>query len=445
MSRGGQRIDLAAICRLAIESAADRSQFTDQLTEAGLTPWRTSRLLVRSEINNDHVRQDVVALEGKMFLPRSGQLLEDRIAISRALLGLSVSQGISVSYASESFFSAPPIGNNDAISGLDDRGQVIPRREGNPGIGSLGAIQRTAQKQKSFEQLLSHKASTVADTMAWRRQIQLLGNGQDTDEIGVWLWQLADDYYEKGDFEMAARTLEMLVGRVGNHSLTPAAMIWLAQYYASDELLIPMIERPEKIESNELDEIDQMIQETRPQVITARAEVKEIDINGVTHLIWQPVEDEQNHSDAVANTDEENAKTAGLRKNRLELAGKYINVLRQRDPDLAMNEDLRFIEATITRKLEGPAIAENLYRTIVRNATGVTPASSAAGRELLNRKIASTSSDASPVTECFRANRRPHLDGKLDDEIWQSAMTAGNVRFKTMTTRNPSKRPRTDF
>ena len=66
-------------------------------------------------------------------------------------------------------------------------------------------------------------------------QLDELTRDLDADSAGQILYQLADQYYHSGRWPAAADTFQALVDRYPQHSPTPPALCWLAQYYCSAE------------------------------------------------------------------------------------------------------------------------------------------------------------------------------------------------------------------
>ena len=67
----------------AIQGAADRNAFKDQVALASLSHWQVDRLAVMDITG-------ALKVDSQRMLPRTGSRVEDRIAISRALLGKSL-------------------------------------------------------------------------------------------------------------------------------------------------------------------------------------------------------------------------------------------------------------------------------------------------------------------------------------------------------------------
>ena len=439
-------------CQRAIADAANSTRFVDQLTRQGLTPFRVKRLLLPGSPSNE-TSDNRVTISSSAFLPKVSRLLEDQVALPRALLDLPIERGNKAYFDCRNYHGAPTVRGNDAFYGLGRRGTGLPKRVADGRVGSLGAVQRASQKQRQFKLMLLQNAKTPAERATWRRQIQMLGTGSDNSEVGIWLWQLADEYFKQGDFDLAAYTLEHMIGRVGDHALSGAALTWLTQFYASQEHLASHIAanhqdvEPASAEDKALDEIDEMMAATRPEIQAAYTEVKEIEIDGTKHMIWQPVE---NNGQGVVPAVHVEGAFETLRKERLRSAARYAKLISYKDPDVAKSAEIRFIEATILRQVEGDVSAENLLRLITKdadadsaekiNATRELRISDAVSRQKKNLEQLNTIR----LLSAAKAIVRPHLDGQLDDDVWQDSMSNGKVIFQRMI-EGAGAKPKTDI
>ena len=431
-------------CQRAIADAANPNRFTPQLIQQGLTPTRVQRLLTPSQ---SETGESQIAINNSSFLPGLSSLLEDQIAIPSALLGLSIRRGGEQRFDCQNYFTAPQIRGNDAFYGLHRRGSGLAKRKSESQIGSLGAVQRAAQKNRQFKLLLSQNGSTAVQRVTWRRQLQMFGNGSDSRQVGVWMWQLADEYFRQGDFVLAAATLENMSGRFSKHPLTLASITWLANYYTSQEFLPPqVVSEPENEIDPDLAEIDQLLKESQPEVVGFDSEVKELDVNGVKHMIWQSLDEKKK----VAQASFETESRESIRSGRLSTASRFVRLIEQRYPQMSRHPDVRFMKATITRHIDGVQAADNMFRLISKEAAVDSAARRNATREfqiredLKRRENELSAIHALPRLNCTRAQQRPHLDGKLEDDVWQNAMSSGKVNFQKMVER-PSAQPKTDI
>ena len=418
------QVGLVGLIRDSIRKAADRSEFPEQIETAGLNDWQVDRLVFTTPSLDAEITVD-----SKKLLPRVGHLVEDYIAISRAQLGLSIRQKKQSlkRYAYDNHGVSLSVRDGNPFSGLGLSGHDVPRRHGITRMGNLNAISRASSKQRLFDHFLSWKATSPADILSWRRQMQGLGMGLESTAVGVWMMQLADEYVESGKPEMAAHTLELMVNRVGTHALTPGALVWLSQYYSSDEFgwqaSVPSSSQATR----------SAVAISQPQ--TPQSVARNLTVDGTTTLIWEalPVEPETKgevvQASYEANT-ESSERLNVARDARLATASRFLSRLKRSDPELGLDSRIRYLEAQVLQKLQGPAMAKNQFRALIRSAQDSDPVARIAAQELLMAEQRALPADR---LQCFPAASRPRLDGKLDDDLWQQALADGRAKFKQRT------------
>jgi hypothetical protein len=268
------QVNLIGLMRDAISKAADRNQFVTQLTENGLNTWQVERLVFTTPQHDSEINVD-----SKKLLPRIGHLVEDYIAISRAQLGLPIRHGKQSlkSYTYENYGATLSVRDSNPFVGLNSSGPEVPRRHGITRMGNLNAISRASTKQRQFDYFLSWEIKSTTDLVYWRQQIQGLGLGLEPAAVGVWMTQLAEQYVELGKPEMAAYTLELMVNRVGDHALMPSALLWLSQYYSSDEFHWQFLAKTHNRESSG---------QAVANPAATRSVARNVNVNGTKTLIW---------------------------------------------------------------------------------------------------------------------------------------------------------------
>ena len=419
-SIGGPSDAFVANCRSAIELAGSNSAFPDQIKQAGLSPWHVDRFVVRTKSKSEFT------LRAERFLPTAGILLQDQIAIARALVGLSPIYRSDEHYRVESFTGSVNAVGDDIMYGLETLGKELPRREDTTQRGSFGSFATSPLKLEKLKQILK-LAADPANQVRVENMIRGYGNGQDFREQGIWLWQLADDLQLIGKSELAAFTLDYLSSRFHHHPLTPAAMVWLANHYSSSE-----------IQATAGNALRESLSNVDPSIQHASKIETSVDENGITQVKWEKNPDRV--SDISQAEYIENAVDA-VEQNRMQQARAFLNRLKQRDPVLALSEPVKFMEAKLAQKSKDRAIAENLFKSIRRTGDVSSPLRFASSRELRSTEEAYLES----LSVCFAAQARPLLDGELDDEVWQNAVVDGNAQMRVVTPANASSPTNTDM
>ena len=123
-------------------------------------------------------------------------------------------------------------------------------------------------------------------------------------------------------------------------------------------------------------------------------------------------------SSEVTHTQQANPTSAGGRQGFLKYASYLADHTLQRNPTLAKNPAITFQRAVATR-LGGNAKAAQGRLTRLKHNTKAGPWQAAA---LAEQWLQSKRDDEPPMTTvvCRRTDDRPHLDGQLDDSLWQA-------------------------
>ena len=416
----------------AIQAAADRQQYSDQLVELGLSIWQVDRLAVFDSTGLSELK-----VNSDRFLPMTGQSIEDYVAISAAIVGMPIMQSQEKSFVVKQFSLARSFRGSDLFDGLRQMGRQVPSRvDANTRRGNLQLMQQNVSRLAQIKELGQWQDHSANSLMVWYQRLNQIIGGQDKDLSGVWLAKLANVYMKAGKWQMAEATLNQLVARYENHPLTPAAMLWLAQYYASDEMLAERIlvsqvdEIPDSIEDELLDlEIKTANYQTQAQTFQSE---------GMTHMVWVP--------DQVRKEAEAEQAANGLAAPKVDQATEsyqqasaIVSKIRSRDPDLARDRNLRFLEAKLTSRVQSSIAAQNLFQQLMRGNDEEDPILVASSREI---KLGKARPEPYQGMVCVTLTDRPKLDGDLSDECWNTIMNDGKANFFRMTPPGKMRRPR---
>ncbi len=444
------QLDPIEFLKVAIQAAADRTAYPEQLEYGRLEVWSVDRLASRSPTGS-------VSFDPQRMLPRVGTLIEDKIALSRALLGLPIAAGGKRSYRVDCFSIANQTNEGDLLSGLDYGGRPIPTRNSAGGFrGSLNAIQLANSKQQKLDEFARFDLRSEQDSRIWNQQLLSWALSLDENVAGIWLAQLAQQYLQQGNTELASRTMEVLASRFTNHALAPAAITWLVHYNASDEF--GQIEF-QKFQADRQRQQSAETQLTRGgnQQATAASHVEQSTAGGVSQLVWTPVADavrspqssaaddnalavaamnddltldiapQQNQANTPA--DEIPALTEAEIKlffeSRWQRASQYLRQLGQLDPELISSRQNRALESQINRKLSGTIAAEPTLKQLIQSGDIIDGLATGAQRELMLEDLI-PGRETMPALVCDRTMLRPHLDGLLDDTVWQNRLQTGS-------------------
>ncbi len=336
----------------AVGEAADTNAFADQIAEAGLAPWRVSRVYAAMPPGG----RGAIELVTAQFAAGLGRSLEDAAAEPRGLLrDCFAPSPRTLGFRPPGGKTAAEADRRDFFSGLAVPPASESRRALPPPLERLDLLERLAKKRRQAQAIvaLTERRGGAAEQLL--AQIDQLTSGLDTDGAGQLFYQLADHYYHSGRWPLAAETFETLVQRYPQHPLSPLALRWLVQYYASDE------------------------------------------------AAWRVGHDPSQQ---------------GKRRERAVALGQQIE---RTEFEWFAQPAVRFPLAAAYRGLGHARQAQRLYQAQGRNGgRDAWWARAHAELQLADPK----GRPLKPLLVCVKAEARPHLDGRLDDPVWQKAQPA---------------------
>lgn len=370
----------------AIEAAGDATRYPE-LATVGLAPWKPKRLC----------GIEPTGRPGNLRIP-TGDFA--------ASLGASLAQFVSPNVGLLHRDYAPPVANYDLTvlrsaplgSGLRhdlfdglvvSRGSEARRPQSAPAIGELDSLRRLAQQRRHLQELLKRTSGSEA----WAGQVVNLTGGLDPHSGGELLFQLAEGYREAGRLDMAADTYYLLARRYSNHPVVPRALQWLIQYYASGEMA-------HRGEANAAEQI--------------RNDANLANVASVSR-------DAKRSANAQSTPQLENASTGTnlSRDDRWKRASLLAQYLEGARPAMYAEPSLRFPLAAAHRNLGYTKQSDQYYVIVGKQTTA------ALWRECAEAERWLREPEHLPPTKqlatCRTTNERPHLDGILDESLWQRA------------------------
>lgn len=429
----GSVLDAQELLDTAIRAAKDRYQYSDQLVDMGLTPWKVDRLAVYDPAGSGGLK-----LNTDRFLPQLGQAIHDNTAISAGLLGMPICESRAMNFRVKQYSTARDFKGIDLIAGLRELGRQIPERdEANSRRGNLQVIQLNVEKRKELNGLVNWRDTRPQSLLVWRQHLNSATIGLDSDSAGVWMVDLGNQYMQAGQWQMAALTLNQLIERYPNHPFAASAILWLAQYHSSDEMLAKRISSPTVEQQPVEDETDLIIRDHQVKPASFNTTPHSFSANGMQLAVWVPDEVKKEIDGSLnQNRPQVDPITASL-----QTASSIITRLRSRDPDFARDRNVRFLEAKLTGRIQNEQIAENMFRQLVQSGREGDPVFVASGREIQLARAEETPVE-SPVAAKILS--RPNLDGVLDDECWNAMFATGQMQLIKMTPPGKDAQPRTD-
>jgi photosystem II stability/assembly factor-like uncharacterized protein len=372
--QGGDALDpvINRAVQQAVEQAADPTAFAEQVSQAGLEPWRVKRVFGVLGPGSS----GGIVLTTSQLAARLGRTLTDVTAGPRSLV--------------EDQFKAAPesVGFHLLVDRLSDQqsprdffsgialypGGDARRQLSEPAAESVQLVQRIAQKRRNMQALLERSEQDPQHGAELVAQTGDLTRGLDPDGAVQVLYHLSQRHFRNGQWPMAAETLELLVDRYPDHPLTRSALTWLVQYYASGEAAWRS-------------EDDQ--RKTVREPSGALRSVRAVDF---TRL-----------------------------ENRPEHAANWAKQIAETQPELAAEPLIAFPTAAADRQRGLPRQAERYYLSRSRATPRDAWWSCAQGEQWLADP---KGLPPKAVLNCAPAPSKPRLDGRLDESFWQQAKPA---------------------
>ncbi len=347
----------------AVAQAAESTAHEDQIEQLGLGPWQVKRVFGVMEPG----MRGATELPVSQLATRLGSTLAEVASGPRGLLedrcgATAESLGFHLIYDQLSHDSR----GADFFRGIVlEPGGEARRMLLEPSPETMQHVQRIAQKQRNLRAILDRSRKTRA-APSLLAEIGRLLQDLDSDSSARILYRLADGYAASGEWPLAADVYQSLTEQYPDHPLAPPARIWLVQYFASGEAAWRV--RGER-----------RLELVRTAGPTAQPAAKE---------------------------------------NRFARAMALGQDLQRRQPELFAEPAVEFALAAADRQRGEPRQAERYYAVQVRGSGGEAWTRCARGEQWLADRSGSA---PKPVATCVAASSRPHLDGRLDDEVWKRA------------------------
>jgi len=435
----------------AIEKAADPQQYAAQISVGGLRPWRVKRVFASSKETES---SDVILVPAQ-FGPRLGRSLASQAAMARAVLNDRF-QPSPPRLAFRALLSAQ---SNTAkrqqwFDGLVlTPGGAARRVSGSLPAASLSALKRSAQRQQMIEQLLSSDSSPQT-AVALLGQIDELTKDMEADSATGILFQLAWSYSEDLRFDLAAEVLHLLVRRYPDHDLAPPSLSWLVTYLGSAEAAwqvdrlglshFPGVaslavgrQSQHRVVSGTIDFAD-YVENRRGPAHFAESSEQNVPVplaseglrigskkEGYGSQLPRP-----EHRTVSAQQNQSVGYEIALGQ-RAQQANELIKWMHQRWPTLYAEPPPRFVEAAAWRNQQQSGLAERATRAFSARQRRDAWADCARGEMWLRQPRGKS---PKPMATCKLGTTKPVLDGRFDDQIWQSARP---LRLSAPTPRGP--------
>ena len=364
----------------AAATEAAKLALEDPPEAIGLTPWNVERLIA---IGRDNDTQD---------RDTPGQRIS--VAEFSRLLGATPSQACRGAWGllADAYYAPPAAyrwqviaGSNpgtlrhgDLLTGINHaRGGPARRPAALTPVDRLRQLRLLAEKRRNMHQLLEKAQGDPA----WAGQVVDLTGGLDAESGAELLHQLAEGYRAVGRNQLAAETLYLLAQRYPGAPLADNALVWLVRYYASSE---------------------RSHADARSAAVALREKPTLANVpSGVRQLSL---------------LEEQRPLTPDERAQR---ASQLVDYLKTARPTLYANPSLRFAEAAAQRRRGFGADAERIALLLSKQSISDDWRRAASAERWLAEPEGLP--PEKPMVTCRYTPRRPKLDGRLNEQLWERA------------------------
>jgi hypothetical protein len=234
-------------------------------------------------------------------------------------------------------------------------------------------------------------------------------DGLSNEDSGQLLVQLAEGYRKAGRLDLAADTYFLFARRTPDHPLVDPALTWLIQFYASGEMSL-------RLSAHSAANIRQDATPAPGDVALAAGGAPATPTTSKISTKRDGVQQTASLTDIASSAVPANNLS---HDDRLRRAVQLADYLKTSRPALYAEPAVRFAEITAQRQLGFANPAKRFFISL-RQLPDTDPwRQCAAVEEWLDKP--SNSPPAKKLATCRRAGAPPHLDGKLDDPIWETA------------------------
>jgi len=354
----------------AVERAADPASYVDQLTAAGLAPWQVKKVYgvegaggdAATHISEARIAERLARSLGEVAADARG-LLEGRCVPEPETLGFRLLFDQTGQEGGQGgFFS-----RIDLAPGSEARRHLL-----DPPAAGILSLEQLARKRRTVGAILRRSGKNSLGGWQVLAHADELTEGMDAGTAARLLYQLADGYRRRGQWSLAAETLEAMADRYPEHPLGGEALVWLVQYYASAEAAW-------------------RVEDAERKMILA---------------------DGRTPTPSVDRT---------VQEDRLAKAAALAQRLGRTWPELFAEPTVGFPLLVVDRMRGSSAQAAPLLIRQRRRARHDAWWSCAAGESWLAQPVGQS---PKPIVRCARAAAKPKLDGQLDEACWQETQGA---------------------
>ncbi len=387
---------LEPIIASAVTASADAAQYPELALDVGLPVWQVKKVygLMPPDSHGEE------AIDPARFSPWLGASLADFADPARSILFANHTLPPESLELKSLLDGTTPTNARGVFSGISlARGGEARRQQPELPTQDLDSLRRLATRRRMLEQLLERTQGNTA----WTAQVNQMLDGLGDDDAGQLLVQLAEGYRKAGRLDLAADTYFLFARRTPDHPLVDPALAWLMQFYASGEIGHRVSTKSASNTRRDLNPPPAAIASTAGNTPAA-----------------SKVNDKVQQAAALTSIAASSAAANNLsRDDRLRRAAQLADYLKTARPALYADPAIRFAEVTAQRQLGFANPAKRYFLSLRQLPENDPWRTCAAAEEWLDKP--DEAPPAKKLATCRIAVAPPHLDGKLDDPIWDKA------------------------
>lgn len=378
----------------AARKAADPGAYRSQIEQAGLAEWQVKKVFAALDASD---KQGDIKLVCSQLAPRIGASLADVADEARGQLD----DTYKISPPARSFqllvdHLPQGQGRRDFFAGISlAPGSEARRSLSHPPVPDFTSLSKQIQKRQLIQGLLERSEKDPLRGQAWLAQVTEMTKGLSPASSARIMYHLGQRYQASGESELAAEVFSTLVEKHADHPLSDASLLWLIHYYASAEA------------SHQRRGQASFVQPAAAVQQQAAGQVR-------------PAIDNQTAGSRVALAKGVTAEPFAT-DNRIERAIAFGKLLEKNRPALAAVPSVKFTLVNARTKTASASLErERMLQSLAASRSSGDWSLCAKAELFLAGR---TKGEECPKRSflCKTTATKPKLDGRLDDEAWQTA------------------------
>ena len=417
--------------RRAVRDAGDSNTWVEHRQFASLDTWKTKAVFKRTR----NAKTAQVSIRPYSVLSKQAATIESFSERGRSRLLPTVDYRAAAEFYStlvtgEQRFQL--VSQRDIFSGISIPPTSPARRPALPYDAAVSEeYSRLATKQKHFRGIVDRFIDDPVKAAQILAEVRDVVSELPRQEAAMQLTQLASDYRQRGNWELAEATLIELINLYPDQPISGDAMLWLLQFWGSQEMAWHR-SRDVDLEAGRTTTNRAELQKKLSRLVEESGRASDDPVKLASELSVDPLENLQRVAMRESQDPGQWRNAANLywRQQSLQMA----RLIQRRFPRAFQTPEVEWPLASALRRTGMPAMADTIYR---RRAASALRLLDGPGEQPLSRKDDSNlaarlaaaelwvarPADSMPafLSSATFATLKPRLDGRFSDECWQDA------------------------